>query len=167
MPRKYRKYIHNSLLCKLSLFSAGPSALLQIYNTYLWNARVIFYIFAFYLLAIYIVRNSTLWCREETVVATVMTPPVHRRTLLRAPVLPFRQRRCYVTTFRRMWWKSVEKRRRWLPESLPGTRKLNEKLTNWEFCVCTSFCWHSSSCCLDLNKNVWRVSLWCGQKCVL
>lgn len=72
---------------------------------------------------------------------------------------PVRQRRCYVTTFHRMWWNSVEKRRRWLRESLPGTRKLSEKLTNRALCVWTSFSRRKSSCCFDISKKVWCVSL--------
>lgn len=87
--------------------------------------------------------------------------------LLGPPLHPVRQRRCYVTTFHLMWWNSVEKRRRWLREPLPGTRKLSAKLPNSVFRVCTVLCWRQSSCCSDISKNVWGVSPWCGQNCAV
>lgn len=88
----------------------------------------------------------------------VNTPPGHTRRCWRR-LHPVRQRRCYVTTFHRMWWNSVEKRRRWLRESLAGTRKLSEKLTNWALRVWTSFSRRKSSCCSDISEKVCCVSL--------
>lgn len=103
MPIKYRKCIHNSLLCKLSLFSAGPSVLYYRFIIHICEMHESYFTFLHFICWIFTLSETALsGVEKKTVAATVVTPPVHKRTLLRAPVLPVRQRRCYVSTFRRM-----------------------------------------------------------------